>query len=50
MVSAKLLHEKAITLVKKYLASENELLEIIQAIFDTKAFRELGYRSLHEYD
>jgi hypothetical protein len=49
MVSAKLLHEKAITMVKKYLASENELLEIIQEIFDTKAFRELGYRSLHEY-
>jgi hypothetical protein len=49
MVSAKLLHEKAITLVKKYLTSENELLEIIQQIFVTQAFRELGYRSLHEY-
>jgi hypothetical protein len=49
MVSAKLLHEKAISLAKKYLASENELLEIIQQIFVTQAFRELGYRSLHEY-
>jgi hypothetical protein len=46
---AKALHERAIICLKKYLASENELLEIIQEIFDTKAFRELGYRSLHEY-
>jgi len=46
---AKALHERAIICVKKYLVSENELLEIIQEIFDTQAFRELGYRSLHEY-
>jgi hypothetical protein len=49
MILAKALHERAMTCVKKYLASENELLEIIQEIFDTKAFRDLGYRSLHEY-
>jgi hypothetical protein len=49
MTLAKALHEQAITAVKKYLVSENELLEIVQKIFDTKAFSELGYRSLHEY-
>jgi hypothetical protein len=35
--------------LKKYQASENELPEIIQEIFDRKAFKELGYASLHEY-
>jgi hypothetical protein len=49
MTLAKALHARAITIVKKYLVSENELLEIIQEIFDTKAFKELGYASLHEY-
>jgi hypothetical protein len=49
MTLAKALHKQALTAVKKYLVSENELLEIIQKIFDTRAFSELGYRSLHEY-
>jgi hypothetical protein len=49
MTLAKALHEQALTAVKKYLVSENELLEIVQKIFDTRAFSQLGYRSLHEY-
>lgn len=49
MNSAKALHERAMLLVNNYLISESQLLDIIQEIWDTRAFKELGYSSLHEY-
>src|SRR4051794_21702275 len=43
------LHKKALNATKKYLEVEAELLEIIQQIDRTKAFRELAYSSMHAY-
>jgi len=43
------LHEKAIKTAENYLHAESDLIEILQILDDSKAYRELGYRSLFEY-
>lgn len=48
-MNAKILHERALEISKKYLRAESDLISILQAIDDTRAYRDLGYRSLYEY-
>jgi len=48
-MNAKFLHEKVQELVSRYFKTESELIEILQKIDLTKAYRELGSPSLYVY-
>lgn len=43
------LHERALRVVQSYLGAESELIEILQAMDESKGFRHYGAKSLFEY-
>lgn len=44
-----LLHERALQIARNYLRSESDLIDILQKIYENRAYRHLGYGSLFEY-
>ena len=43
------LHQRALTVAKKFREAESELIDLLQEIDTQKTFREVGYTSLFEY-
>ena len=48
-MNSKIIHEKALTLAKRYKIAQAELLDVLQEIDSKKIFRSFGYNSLWDY-